>query len=395
MVTGLSFAFGDRIGFLNAEHWDQVAVHGSVFISREYLSVLESGPLENTAMRFGMIYRGDSPAACFVTQTVDITADQLVRTVDQLSDEDRAQLAIKRLTRKVLEKVRRRVTVCGNLVSWGRDGIAWIPDESPAEIWQALSEGLYRLRRGDKLYGQPDYVIVKDLPSSAREESAAFGNMDYRAVDTEPNMVLHIDDSWARFDDYLDNLNRKYRKAARAVLARIERAHLSLRRVANLAERRDELHALYKAVASRANVRLTEVSPDYLPNLQARLGSDRFAALGLHRSSGELLGYVTVLRDRDTAVGYYLGIDYLSNQDLPIYHRLLFAVIEQALEWNCRRISFGRTALEAKSRLGCQPESMFVWVRHRVPLLNLVVRQVLKAVPHDEPPERNPFKTSP
>jgi hypothetical protein len=33
-----------------------------------------------------------------------------------------------------------------------------------------------------------------------------------------------------------------------------------------------------------------------------------------------------------------------------------------------------------------------VSLRHRVPLMNLIVRHALTAVPHDEAPDRNPFK---
>jgi len=87
-----------------------------------------------------------------------------------------------------------------------------------------------------------------------------------------------------------------------------------------------------------------------------------------------------------------LGIDYEANAQLPIYHRLLLAVIEQGIAWQCSRISFGRTALDAKSRLGCVPEQTHVWVRHRVPALNVMIQQMLRNVHHAEPPDRNPFK---
>ena len=52
----------------------------------------------------------------------------------------------------------------------------------------------------------------------------------------------------------------------------------------------------------------------------------------------------------------------------------------------------GRTALEPKAALGAKPEAMSVWVRHRVPAFNWLLRGVLGAVPHAEAPERNPFK---
>jgi hypothetical protein len=103
-------------------------------------------------------------------------------------------------------------------------------------------------------------------------------------------------------------------------------------------------------------------------------------------------GFVTVVKDGETAFGYYVGFDRAANEHAPVYLRLLLAVVEQSLEMGCRRISFGRTALEPKSRLGARPVPLRCWVRHRVPLLNLALRRWLCEVPHAEAPEHEPFK---
>ena len=110
------------------------------------------------------------------------------------------------------------------------------------------------------------------------------------------------------------------------------------------------------------------------------------------KRDGEMPGFVTRLKDGDTAVGYYIGFDRPSNADFPIYFRLLQAVVNDAIKLGCRRLSLGRTALEPKARLGARPEPMRVWIRHRIPALNILVRALLHGVSHDEAPERNPFK---
>ena len=39
------------------------------------------------------------------------------------------------------------------------------------------------------------------------------------------------------------------------------------------------------------------------------------------------------------------------------------------------------------------PDPMRVWIRHRIPMLNLIVHGLLHTIDdHEEPPERNPFK---
>ncbi|MBK8269327.1 MAG: hypothetical protein IPK83_13885 [Planctomycetes bacterium] len=61
------------------------------------------------------------------------------------------------------------------------------------------------------------------------------------------------------------------------------------------------------------------------------------------------------MKDGDTAVGYYLGYDKATNETVPVYFRLLHAVIADSIAMGCKRLSLGRTALEPKARLGARP----------------------------------------
>jgi len=133
--------------------------------------------------------------------------------------------------------------------------------------------------------------------------------------------------------------------------------------------------------------------PDvYFPAL-ARFGGDRVRYAAVRRGD-ELLGFLVTLKDGATAIAYHIGFDRQAAEGLPIYLRLLHAGIADAIDMGCSRISFGRTALEPKARLGARPDPMSVWVRHRQPVLNALIRDLLGGVHHDEAPERNPFKTA-
>lgn len=391
--SGFNFALADRLEFLNPEHWNAAVATSSLFLSRSYLQALQDSGPDSIRCRFALIYRDSTPVGAVVVQCLTVNGTQLVQSADQLTDEDRAQLTLRKLGRKALSRIKRRVMVCGNLLSWGMHGVAFADGENPADLWPAVAEALYRLRRADRLHGQTDYVLIKDLAAPDVTTSQSLQRFSYRHFDTEPDMVLDVPDSWTSFDDYLASLNKKYRKSARTVMKSMDAAGAEVTQLSSLADDRDRLHELYHSVAARADVRLAEMPPEFLAALASSLGPERFSAIGV-RLDGQLAGFVTVLKDGDTAVGYYLGLDYNVNDRLPLYHRLLYGVIEQSIEWTCRRVSFGRTALEPKARLGCRPEPTSVWIRHRVPVVNLVVRQLLKAVPHDEPPDRNPFKAS-
>lgn len=73
--------------------------------------------------------------------------------------------------------------------------------------------------------------------------------------------------------------------------------------------------------------------------------------------------------------------------------RDVLRVIEQHGIWRgCKSLWLGHTALEPKAALGAKPEPMSVWLRHRVPAMNWILRGVLGAETHEAAPERNPFK---
>jgi hypothetical protein len=159
----------------------------------------------------------------------------------------------------------------------------------------------------------------------------------------------------------------------------------------DLAPHASRLHELYLAVHQNASVRLVTLPPNFIPALAGALG-DNFRCTVVRRGD-ELLGFVTTLRDGATAIAYYIGFDRAAAAEgLPIYLRLLHATIADAISWGCKSLSLGRTALEPKAALGAKPEPMSVWLRHRVPAMNWIIRGMLGAVTHEAAPERNPFK---
>ena len=58
----------------------------------------------------------------------------------------------------------------------------------------------------------------------------------------------------------------------------------------------------------------------------------------------------------------------------------------------CRRISYGRTALDPKASLGAKPQPFGILLRHRHPVLNKLIKGLLLGIEHESAPERNPFK---
>lgn len=376
----LSIAIADRFAQLSVEAWRAATAGGSLFHSAEYQRAFERARPPNIEPRYALISDGDTPVAavCIQIVTLDLT---------QLGDVQR-----RRALRKLGRRMRQRVLVCGNLLAFGLHGVHIAAGADRELAWQAVSEVVYRVRRAEKLAGKMAFVIMKDFDAAAKRDSAVLAKLSYGAVETEPNMVLAVDPTWRTHEDYLKSLASKFRSDIKSrVIKRCDDAGISVERLTEVAVEADTLQQLYLQVHGNATLRPFTLPADYWQVLLAMAGDG--AALHVARLAGRVVGFIVTVKDGDTAFVYHVGFDRaVAAAGAPIYLRLLHASLAQAIEFGCRRVSFGRTALEPKARLGCVPEDTFVWVRHRHPLLNQLLQPLLRLIEHEEAPQMTPFK---
>lgn len=190
--SGFGFALADSIRYVDAGRWDALTAGQSLFLQRRYLDVLEQAAFDNLEPRYAMIFRGRDPVAAVVMQLVTVSGTRVLKS-GRLTDagaparkRDRLGRALAPALQRVAGSVRQRVLVCGNLLSWGFHAMALRPGEDPADIWPAVAEALYRVRRADRLSGEADLVLVKDLSAAHADGAEALRRFSYRPVESDP-----------------------------------------------------------------------------------------------------------------------------------------------------------------------------------------------------------------
>lgn len=377
--AGFELALAERVDFLDGAAWDGVTRASSLFLGRAFLRTLEAHPpTTHASFVRALLYREGEPVAALAAQTVELSLSALAAPGSK-----RARAA------RVLP-IDERVLVCGNLLSCGQHGVAFAPGTEVQGAWPGVAHALERMRRMDDQAGDASLVVVKDAPRAKFAGAASLAASAYRAVETEPDMVLDLRKGWRTFDDYLASLASSYRKAARGIAKDVDAAGAAVERVHDVEREAARLHALYLQVHERQKMRVAALDPRFLPALAEALGDD-LRVIGVRRA-GVLEGFACCVRDGDTAIGWFLGYDGAAAAEYPVYLRLLHALVAEAIDLRCARLSLGRTALEPKARLGARPEALSVWVKHRIPALNVALRGLAHVVTHDEPPVRSPFK---
>ena len=376
---GLDCVLADSVDFLNPQHWDALTAGGSFFMTRAYRRLLETHAPQGMYARYALVYQAGRPLVALAAQVLEVRGNQL------------ANLPESRLRRKALEQLRTRILVCGSLVSSGFHGLAFAADGDPSLLWHGVAEALYRIRRADRLHGQIDYVMIKDLDDARHASAAPLRDFSYRPLATEPEMAMVIRPQWKDFSGYLADLNSNYRSKAKKIVKQVEQAGYRVERNVDAAAHDARLHALYSAVEQRASTRLSALPPGYFGALAQLAGAQRLRCTVI-RNDADIVGFITTIKDGDRALGYYVGLDYAVNAQVPLYLRLLQGLIEDAIELDCRELSFGRTAAEPKASLGASAHASHVWLRHRLPAVNALVREIVTRVTPDDAPQRRPFK---
>jgi len=261
----LEFAITDGIDYVNPAHWDAVTKGAGFFFERAYLRVLETAGPDNLTPRYALIYRDGAPVAALNMQLVRIEAARMRKeastaALQHTSSRNPAKRLMRHLAKPAAatlgERVRQRVLVCGNLLSYGFHAAAFADGTPPETVWPAIAEVLYRVRRAEKLSGQTNFVLTKDLTAPELKASRILEKFSFHAVQTEPNMMLELNPGWKNHEGYLASMASKYRSAVKnQILKPIEEAGCNLVVVQDVGAVAARLQTLYLEVHQNASLR--------------------------------------------------------------------------------------------------------------------------------------------
>jgi len=221
------------------------------------------------------------------------------------------------------------------------------PGEDPASLWPGIAEALYRIAPRRTTRRPDQFRPVKDFaPGKWGEE--ALRRFSYRPMETEPNMVLNIDPPGAGYDDYLAALDAKYRRNARDQAKKLLNGGCST-------ERLEDLHAWGERAASNStspSIRMLLSGWSLCPAASCRLSAARPAMIsGADVIRGLMNCSASSRRFRDGMLPWRTLSGLIAPQPSPACPFICGCstpTIGDAIDWGCKRLSLGRTALDPK-----------------------------------------------
>jgi predicted N-acyltransferase len=364
-------------------NWNDLG-HKNIFLSKEYLNVLEKSAPINMTCHFIGLFQNDELVGVAVSQFLDLNK------LESFGERDRCIRA--HLRKFILKNFSSHVLLIGNNMLTGQNSFVLSEKINKTQALQLLKKAAEELKAKFKSVGKKVHITTfKDFYESDTKNFKIDEFKNNYRYSIQPNMTFTIRENWKSEQDYIDSLSKKYRdqyKRTRKKAIGIEKRKMSLEEIIAY---EDTIYDLYFHVAKNAPFNTFFLTKDHFRIFKETL-KDKFLFYGYFLED-KLIGFNTLIKNGDTIDTYFLGYDDSIQREKMLYLNMLYDMIAYSINKGYKEIVFSRTALEIKSSVGAKPTDMFGFMEHSNSQIN---KQVSKIFPYLEPEviwqERNPFK---
>ena len=364
-------------------NWDVIALN-NIFLSKDYLKILEKSAPENMICHFIGFFRDKELVGIALSQFLDLNK------LESFGERDRC---IKTSIRNsIFKNFCSHVLILGNNMLTGQNAYAFSDRIDKKTSLLCLKTASKKLETIFKNKGQKVHITTfKDFP---QEETTVFqkaGFQDYFQFSTQPNMIFDIPTHWKTEQDYINALSKKYRdqyKRARKKANGVVKIKMHLE---DIIKHEDTIYDLYFHVAKNAHFNTFFLAKNHFRTLKEIL-KDKFLFYGYFLDE-KLIGFNTIIKNGEVMDTYFLGYDESIQREKMLYLNMLYDIIAYSINKGFKEIVFARTALEIKSAVGAKPQEMFGYMKHSNIILDTVIEKLFCYLePEVVWQERNPFK---
>jgi len=369
---------------LNKAAWNSIATQRTS-LTTQYLSALETIDLEGVQNIYTTFEKNGEIIGIAVFQKLFFSGAALKPYLPQRKHP--LKKAFFNVVARLTSALQGYILVLGNILITADNGFIFKDNYCPQRVSDLLKEAADKIVLGSK-----DKIvlnILSDFPETFAKQTVADNFCGYRMFEADPNMVMNIQ-PFQNFEGYQQALSSKYRVRSKKIIkqsAALEQFEIT---PDNFQQYKSDINLLYKNVMDKIPFKMAEVNADYFYQLLINL-EDNFKLYG-YLLNNQLVAFISTFSQSSHYEVHLIGLDYTINQSHRLYNRILYDLIEPAIQSGHDTISYGRTANEIKSTVGATPEKMICYMKHRNVVMNQLVGILLKIFEPKTWEQRHPFK---
>lgn len=356
--------------------------HHNIYLTPKYLRALENCNIPHLRFVYVVIYQNQEPVGIMYFQSLKI--NKSFYTQDSFPQE-----ISKKITTKMLQNICGDLLMCGNFFATGVHGFYFNKD-FPFHIAPNIVKDLRKKLKKIVTPIDTSFLMYKEFWRNQHISEQQVLSNTHTAFSIDVNMVLNLRSNWNSFQDYLDSMTTKYRTRAKSVIKKTENLQIKQLSASEINQHKDIIHKLYLSVIKTANFNMVKFTNNSFYHLKKELQEDFvFTSFFIDEV---MVAFSTACCTHTGLDANYVGIDYKTNQSMPLYQRVLYQFVTLAIEKRVEKLRLGRTAELMKSSLGAEPVHMDLYLKHTHKLIHTIVKPIVKKIKPAVFELRKPFK---
>ena len=360
-------------------NWNIVIGQQNIMLSEEYFGVLEESKPVNMKYCFVGFFSDENLIGGALFQYLSFIKHKSFQKGEVLC-------SIRNFLTRQLSK---DVMILGNNMLTGQNGFYFdtskIPTEKAILLLNETSQNV------QAILGKTSLIIYKDYQKSFLKNFEKEKFKSFYRFSVQPNMILNLKPEWNCFEDYSNDLSKKYRARLKSAKKKIEGIQKRELDIESIKKYHNEMNILYQNVAENAPFNTFFLTKNHFESMKQNL-NDNFKVFGYFMND-KLIGFFSLILNNNDIDTYFLGYDKEIQKEKQIYLNMLFDMTEFGISNQFKRIVFGRTALEIKSTIGAEPIEIFGLIKHNNKAINPFMEKIFTSLnPKVEWIQRKPFK---
>jgi len=293
------------------------------------------------------------------------------------------------LIKDFILKQKAAVLICGNLFRLDSPCFYFRNPEDQKLIFQLLNQFENQYSSNTSFSG----ILVKDIPANFPKE--ILNQERFKLYNKDRLMEFHLEPEWKTFDDYLNELSKKYKQRASKILKAGELLEKRTFDLKDFEKFGDQIEDLYKHVVERQMVKVGCLNKEYFQKMLDRPEKD-FEIIG-YFFEGKFLAFSTLFKHSAEVLEiHYIGFDFEANEKFALYFNILFDGIKASIERNIKVLKLGRTGYDAKASAGAIAVNAEHFYQTKRGMPSLFFKFLVKTFSEKEESKlkvRNPFKS--
>ncbi len=381
-MKGLSYTIYNNTDNL-PKNWDDVAID-NIFLQTNYLKVLEKSAPSNMQCFYIGIFEHENLIGVSLAQYLDLNK------LESFGERDKC---LKTFFRNVIfRNFGSHTLFIGNNMMTGQNGYSFSKEIDFEFISSILLNSAHEITSYFKNKKTNIHLVsFKDFYESCSEEFKKYTFSKMYEFNSQPNMILFINDKWKNKSDYIDAFSKKYRDQYKRAHKKFDGIQIKELSLEEISDQEESIYNLYYYVAKNAPFNTFFLAKNHFASMKKYCGN-HFLLFG-YFLEGKLVGFHTIILNGTVLETYFLGYDSQIQKENMLYLNMLYNMTEFGIENGFKKVIFGRTALEIKSSIGAIPVKMSGFIYHNNKIINQYLGKFFKNLePKIDWQIRHPFR---